>query len=715
MIRQRKLVTPLKRQAGKTIFRIKRKLSFTKRLIMFFITFLFVFSALSSCSQNPPHSSLEEPIEPLVTGQEPLQGELSLRGRFSVLNPEMKVFALSVSHNGEEILFSSEARTISKLDDEANLLWEIASEGLPVCAAVTEDGSFTAVGTDEGKIYFLREDGHILWQTSFNGGIEHLVLNKNGDKLALSVSEEKKSTLYCLDKWGSLLWQMETDPLQALSFTSGEEICYLEKGESDGIFKVIREGDLLWEKEAQLAAFSAEGGYFVLYNGIELQYYRLGPDGEPSCLWSCRTGSEKEINWLGLTEKGRYLLAYNTFAAGNNNLWVYNHDGLLLWGRRIPSGALLDFSSSGERIVASSWQEYSEDFSKIVVLDNCGNILREMEMASRIEKNALSGDGNILALAGSDGNLFILETPDAGSLAGENGNLEEKNGKSENGEQAKTLYRPVTFERPEGESYINLFFFDEDARNLIPVNRSVKAAPQLFQTAVNELVKGPRSSSGLSRTISKDINIEVEVKEGLVYLDLPAELNRLSGSTQVLGLVDSLVLTLSQFSSVDGIQFLLEGEKISVLSGEGVAVDKVFCPCRLGDKSHIYLPYRSGDCYYLFPRENNGVKDPLDLANAVIRESSAFLPVKPRLREIKVHEKEIILNWEASFTELFPPGGSSKEKALAELFTDALLLTLGENLPPDRLIFQVEGEFWTPPEDYTLSSEISRPFYINPE
>ncbi len=705
MNRQLTFKMPFKR-IGKAFSRLREKLLSGKRLLVIFIPFLFIFCLISSCSLNPQSSS-EEPVEPLVTGKETLRGEPLLRGRFSILNPEMEIFALSVSSNGKDILFSSEARTISKLDDEGNLRWEITSEGLPVCASLTEDGRFAAVGTDEGTVYFLREDGHILWQTSFQSRIEHIVLNKNGDTLVLSVPGEKDNILYCLDRWGTILWEMETGLLQELYFTAGEEIYYLEKEKSGGSLKAVREGELIWEKDALLAAFSAEGDYFGLYNGVELQYYRLEMDGYPSQLCSFSPRGEKEISWLGLTERGQYLLAYNALAVGKNNLWVFNRDGLLLWERRIPSGALLSFSSSGERIVASSWQEYSEDFSKVIVLNNYGDILQEVEMGSRIEKNVLSNDGGILVLAGSDGNLFILEIPVDGAVTQKN--------HFEGEEQAKTIYRPLTFGKPERESYLKLFFFDEDANNLIPINRLVKAAPHLFQTAVDELVKGPRRSSGLSRTISKDVHIEAIVQEDIVYVDLPAELDKLGGTTQVAGLIDSLVLTLSQFSSVQGIQFLLEGEKVSVFTGEGFMIDKVFSPLRLGEKPALYLPCRSGDRYYLLPREAGKSMEPVDLANEVLRHSYPFLSVKPELKEMRIEGKEIVLDWEASFTEIFPPEGSSEEKALAQLFTDALLLTLTENLLPDRLVFLVEGELWAPPEDYTLSMELQRPFFINPE
>ena len=218
----------------------------------------------------------------------------------------------------------------------------------------------------------------------------------------------------------------------------------------------------------------------------------------------------------------------------------------------------------------------------------------------------------------------------------------------------------------------------------------------------------------VSRTIPKEVQINVTGEEELAYVDLPEELDKLGGTTQVGGLIDSIVLTISQFP-VHGIQFLLEGEKASVFTGEGFMIDKVFSPLRLGEKPVLYLPCRSGDRYYLLPREADKSMEPVDLVNEVLRESSPFLLAKPGLKEIRVQEKEIILNWDASFAKLFPPNGGAKEEALAELFTDALLLTLGENLSPDKLVFLVEGEVWTPPEGYDCSREINRPFFINPE
>ena len=141
--------------------------------------------------------------------------------------------------------------------------------------------------------------------------------------------------------------------------------------------------------------------------------------------------------------------------------------------------------------MASSWQEYSDDFNKVLVFDSDGNILQKLEMATRIEKLALSGNGNILTLAGNDGNIFVMEITVHRFLTAEADVAEEN-------ETEKEIYHPVAFDLPVDTAYLELYFFDEKAAHLIPVNRGIIRNLLTMQTAINELVKGPRRLSNLS-------------------------------------------------------------------------------------------------------------------------------------------------------------------------------------------------------------------------
>jgi outer membrane protein assembly factor BamB len=674
---------------------------------------LLVLFLSSACSLPIPYSQ-EAPVEPVVTSLENTGGDMLLRGRFSVVNPEMKIYALAVSSSGRDILFSSDARSVNMLDDQGRLKWEVVFEGLPVAAELASNGYYIAVGTDRGKVYFLHKDGRTIWEKSFTGAVEQIALAPGGNFLAVSIKDESGAyKLYGLDQWGTLFWERETGPLLKLNLLSEDnKLYYLENNQDGNTLVALKNGEILWEEKASMADVSGDGESAVIYNGNVLYFYSLEGETSPLLMWSCSLSTE--ISLLELTEKGEHILAYSAFPGVGSNLFAFHKEGFLLWEKKIPSGSLLQTSRFGERIVASSWQEYSEDFSRVLVLDKNGDTLQEIEMASRIEKISLSSDGNILALAGNEGNIFILDMPAAAFS-------QETEAAGDAAEHGKELYRPVAFTKSGEELYITLYFYDAYAMRLVPVSRSVKSTAQVLQAAVSELVKGPRRLSGLSRTIPKDASIKVTLQEGIALIDLPEELNRLGGSSQITGIIDSLVLTASQFPSVEGIRFLVEGKEARVFGAEGFIIDGVFPSRPLAkSKTMLYLPYRSGDRYFLLPREavqlGSKFNTPDDLLKILLAESRRFLPAVPELNDIKVKQEEIILDWNSSFKKLFPPEGSPEEKALAALFLDSVLLTLGSNFQQSRFILYVEGEPWKPPFGYPSPVlEFRYPFYINPE
>ncbi len=667
---------------------------------------------VSACiPKAPPPSQGESPIEPVVSGLEN-SGEQFLRGRFSVVNPEMTVYSLSVSDTGSSILFSLDSRSVNMIDDQGQLKWEFTPEGLPLSAALTPDGRYLAAGTDQGKVYFMNDNGRVLWENNFTGKVELLALADDGAYLAFSLAEEDGHTLYLLDQWGTTLQETKTGPLLKLNILPGGDICYLEKGEEVNTVVYLRDGGVVFEEEALLASVSGCGNYAVTYNGDKIILYRLDIHTKPRLISTCSVSDK--ISWLEIADNGERILAYSSFPGSGSNLFVFHKEGYLLWEKRIPSGSLLDISYYGERIVASSWQEYSDDFNKVLVFDSDGNILQKLEMATRIEKLALSGNGNILTLAGNDGNIFVMDIPVHRFLTAEADVTEEN-------ETEKEIYHPVAFDLPVDTAYLELYFFDEKAAHLIPVNRGIKRNLLTMQTAINELVKGPRRLSNLSRTIPKDTGIDIAFNEGIATIDLPEELSELGRASQITGIFNSLISTISQFPSVQEIRFLLSGEEAATFGAADLSLDRTF-PSRSPGKNAklIYLPHRSGEQYYLLPREviQLGRKPftPEEMVNMVLKESRLLFDEVPELAKVELQEDCIVLDWTPSIMKLFPSGGSPEQKALAALFVDALLLTLGENLPQDRLAFQVEGNTWRFPAGYSaLNLEISRPFYINPE
>lgn len=116
---------------------------------------------------------------------------------------------------------------------------------------------------------------------------------------------------------------------------------------------------------------------------------------------------------------------------------------------------------------------------------------------------------------------------------------------------------------------VALYFADQNGDYLISEQREITMQQGLARATVQELIDGPRTK-GLSRTIPdgtklKDINIE----EGLCTVDLSREFrdNHWGGSSGELLTVYSLVDTLTQFSTIERVEVLVEGQKIDTLAG----------------------------------------------------------------------------------------------------------------------------------------------------
>ncbi len=683
-------------------------------------------------------ASGDDPVEPRVAERnEGFETGYSLLGRFSVVNPEMAIYSLEISESGRQILFSSEALSVSLLDEEGGLLWEIDFDEAPCCAQLSSDGRVAVVGTEEGKIYYVLSGGRVLWEQYLEGFFCRLSLSPCGEYLAASLveeeGEEKRHTLYLVDRWGRKLWEKETGPVKDFFFSPNGELYIQEiieenRLESLSAFSVDSGERSSWEKTVSLAAFSDDGRYAAfLEEGAageteegegeeagenkekDLSFYRLEEGREPQFLWS--RSLEVEASWLELTEDGHQVIAYSEFSGGFDNLFAFGRQGNFLWSTRIPGGALLTTSPAGDKIVAASWQEYSEDFSKVMVLDTSGSVLQQFEIATRIEKIALSGWGNILALGGSDGNIFVL---DVGHLDPEQAAIIAEE------EEKELQYNPVAFGEDDDCLHLTLYFYDEQARELVPVNRSIGRTSAVLQAAIDELVRGPSRITGLYRTIPKDSCVDVNLEDNLAYLDLPEGLNQLSGPSQLQGIVDSLVLTASQFSSVSGVRFKVEGEEASSL-GEELMLEETYSPERpQNERPVLFAPHRSHATLFLLPvpveDEENPLQTPAQFAELLLERAEGYFPKLPGLEEARVRRDEIVLEWDAHIKELYPEEGSPSDKAKAHLFSDMFLLTLSANFPPDRVIFLVEGEEWEPPKPYpSFDRTLQRPFYINPE
>lgn len=116
---------------------------------------------------------------------------------------------------------------------------------------------------------------------------------------------------------------------------------------------------------------------------------------------------------------------------------------------------------------------------------------------------------------------------------------------------------------------ITLYFSDSQAEYLKPEVREITQTKSVAKAAVLELIKGPETK-GLHSTIPPGTKLRsVSIKNKVAYVDFSQEFvrNHPGGSAGETMTIYSVVNTLTEFSSIQKVKFLVQGHSIETLAG----------------------------------------------------------------------------------------------------------------------------------------------------
>jgi predicted small lipoprotein YifL len=123
--------------------------------------------------------------------------------------------------------------------------------------------------------------------------------------------------------------------------------------------------------------------------------------------------------------------------------------------------------------------------------------------------------------------------------------------------------------------FVELFFVKEglSAKSVI---RAVDT-PDVAANAIRALIEGPTPSeqdTELSTAIpANTLLLGLTISDGLATIDLSREFEVGGGSFNILSRLAQVVYTLTQFDTIDEVVFHLDGEPVTVFSGEGVLLE----------------------------------------------------------------------------------------------------------------------------------------------
>ncbi|HYN69048.1 MAG TPA: GerMN domain-containing protein, partial [Candidatus Eisenbacteria bacterium] len=134
-----------------------------------------------------------------------------------------------------------------------------------------------------------------------------------------------------------------------------------------------------------------------------------------------------------------------------------------------------------------------------------------------------------------------------------------------------------------GGAIVRAYFFlgsFTTTSGLVPVLREVPETVAVGAAAMTALLAGPNeaelsASPAMYTTVPDGTQfLGLRIENGVAIVNLSREFESGGGSASVFGRLAQVVYTLTQFPTVQGVQFELDGSPVTVFSGEGVVIDK---------------------------------------------------------------------------------------------------------------------------------------------
>jgi Sporulation and spore germination/Immunoglobulin-like domain of bacterial spore germination len=135
---------------------------------------------------------------------------------------------------------------------------------------------------------------------------------------------------------------------------------------------------------------------------------------------------------------------------------------------------------------------------------------------------------------------------------------------------------------PAGTTIVRAYFFlggRQGSAGIVPVLRVIPATKSVATAAMTALLAGPNTKE---RTATPAIStaipvgtemLDLSIANGVAIVDLSRDFESGGGSASVLGRLAQVVFTLTQFPSVKGVLFRVEGREVHALGGEGAVLD----------------------------------------------------------------------------------------------------------------------------------------------
>jgi spore germination protein GerM len=123
---------------------------------------------------------------------------------------------------------------------------------------------------------------------------------------------------------------------------------------------------------------------------------------------------------------------------------------------------------------------------------------------------------------------------------------------------------------------VQLYFARQEGNGLAVEEREIAKVPGIARATLEELLKGPRDKNLKAALPAQTHLLDINIRpDGSCIVDFTSHIQGVSGSKAEALAVYSVVNTLSQFSTVNNVSFMVQGQKVDSIGGYISTVEPV--------------------------------------------------------------------------------------------------------------------------------------------
>ena len=265
---------------------------------------------------------------------------------------------------------------------------------------------FASIGVSTAQAQETEKDYKLLWSYETGNILEDISVSTDGSYIAAGSRDNK---VYFFNLNGELLWSYKTGgSVWGVSVSSDGS--YIAAGSYDyNVYLFNQEGKLLWKYKTdgvvRDVSVSSDGSYIAAGSGEEMgitglyygnnNVYLFNREGE--LLWSYKTDSE--VGGVSISSDSLYIAA----GSGDYKVYFFNLNGKLLWNYKTDSTVYgVSVSSDGSYIAAGSCDYKAYFFNRK------GELLWSYKTDSDVSSVSISSDGSYIAAGSGYDKIYLF-------------------------------------------------------------------------------------------------------------------------------------------------------------------------------------------------------------------------------------------------------------------------------------------------------------------